>query len=132
EAIATVIKAVDLPIDGLREHLGNFLVLRNGDEVVGCVGLEIYDEVAILRSLAVVTEHRGEGLGWMLADNAVERARQSGVRRLYLLTETATDFFANHFGFRIIDRQRVEPPANQSAQFTSGVYNGATAMRLDL
>jgi N-acetylglutamate synthase-like GNAT family acetyltransferase len=52
------------------------------------------------------------------------------VRRLYLLTETATDFFAQHFGFRVIDRQRVEPPANLSMQAASPP--GATAMRLDL
>jgi N-acetylglutamate synthase-like GNAT family acetyltransferase len=80
----------------------------------------------------VIPDRRGEGLGWMLADRAVDFARQRGVRRLYLLTETATDFFAQHFGFSPIDRTRVEPPANQSTQFTLGACTSATCMRRDL
>jgi len=68
----------------------------------------------------------------MLADNAVAKARARGVRRLYLLTETASDFFAQHFGFRTIDRSRVEPPASQSTQFRIGACSQATCMRLDL
>jgi UDP-N-acetylmuramate: L-alanyl-gamma-D-glutamyl-meso-diaminopimelate ligase len=130
--IAQILTQVQLPLDGVQEHLANFLVLRDGGKIVGCVGLELYDEVAVLRSLAVVPERRGEGLGWMLADCAVDFARQRGVRRLYLLTDTATDFFAQHFGFSPIDRARVESPVNQSTQFTLGACTSATCMRRDL
>ena len=132
QAIANILVNVGLPLDGVQENLGNFLLLRDDGKIIGCVGLEIYDEVAVLRSLAVIPERRGEGLGWMLADRAVDLARQRGVRRLYLLTETATDFFAQHFGFSPIDRARVEPPANQSTQFTLGACTSATCMRRDL
>jgi UDP-N-acetylmuramate: L-alanyl-gamma-D-glutamyl-meso-diaminopimelate ligase len=131
-ALAKVLDQVGLPRDGLADHLDDFLVLRDHDGLVGCVGLELYDEVGVLRSLAVVPEWRGHGLGWMLAESAVARARARGVRRLYLLTETATDFFAQHFGFKTIDRALVEAPASQSAQFASGMGNKATCMRLDL
>jgi UDP-N-acetylmuramate: L-alanyl-gamma-D-glutamyl-meso-diaminopimelate ligase len=131
-AISEILGQVGLPLDGVQENLSNFLLLRDAGKIIGCVGLEIYDEVAVLRSLAVIPDRRGEGLGWMLADRAVDFARQRGVRRLYLLTETATDFFAQHFGFSPIDRTRVEPPANQSTQFTLGACTSATCMRRDL
>ncbi|HJZ86979.1 MAG TPA: UDP-N-acetylmuramate:L-alanyl-gamma-D-glutamyl-meso-diaminopimelate ligase [Polyangia bacterium] len=131
-AIDALLRSYKLPPDGVADHLRNFLVLRDEGTLVGCVGLEIYDEVAVLRSLAVIPEKRGQGLGWMLADSAVQRARARGVRRLYLLTETASDFFAQHLGFRIVDRTRVEPPASQSTQFTLGACKSATCMRLDL
>jgi UDP-N-acetylmuramate: L-alanyl-gamma-D-glutamyl-meso-diaminopimelate ligase len=121
-----------LPADGAAVHISDFLLLCDGDQVIGCVGLELYDEAAVLRSLAVIPERRGQGLGWMLADNAVARARARGVRRLYLLTETASDFFAQHFGFRKVERNQVEAPVNRSTQFGSGACAGATSMRLDL
>src|SRR5262249_26873626 len=78
EAIAGILETVGLPREGVKENLANFLLLRDEGKNVGCVGLEIYDEVAVLRSLAVIPERRGEGLGWMLADRAVDLARQRG------------------------------------------------------
>src|SRR5450432_2138456 len=69
-----------------------------------CVALEVYGDDAVLRALAVDPEFRGAGYGWMLADMAVGQARWRGVRRIYLLTESASDFFAAKFGFRVVDR----------------------------
>ena len=83
---------------------GSFFVLRNEQGVVGTVALEVLGDDAILRALAVDPEFRGAGYGWMLADMAVSQARWRGVRRIYLLTESASDFFAAKFGFRVVDR----------------------------
>src|SRR5262249_7178648 len=129
DEIVGILKGVGLPTDGVKEHLAHFLVLRDQGTIIGCVGLEIYDEVAVLRSLAVISSQLSEGLGLRLADRAVDQARQLGGRRLYLLTEAATDFFAQHCGFVLIDRARVEAPANQSGQFSLGACTSATCMR---
>jgi UDP-N-acetylmuramate: L-alanyl-gamma-D-glutamyl-meso-diaminopimelate ligase len=126
------LKKANLPFEGVREHLQGYLIIRDEGGIAGSVGLELYDEVGVLRSLAVKSERRGQGLGWMLADAAVARARRRGVRHLYLLTETASDFFAQHFGFHKVERSEVEPPANQSSEFSSGMCARATCMRLDL
>ncbi len=110
----------------------NFLVVRNESGLVGCVGLEIYGEDAILRSLAVRSDARGQGYGWMLADNQVSYARHRGVRRIYLLTpETASDFFAEKLGFRVVDVSTVAPAIAASTTFQSK-GKGARTMRLDL
>src|SRR5262249_33693172 len=98
---------------------------------VGCVTVEIYDDAAVLRLLAVIPEKRGHGLGWMLADHAVARAREKGARRLYLLTETASDFFAEKFRFRALDRATIDAAVSASPTFRETVRS-AVAMRLDL
>ncbi|HEU4612396.1 MAG TPA: hypothetical protein VFS15_09980, partial [Kofleriaceae bacterium] len=75
---------------------------------------------------------RGSGYGWMLADMAVSQARWRGVRRIYLLTETASDFFAAKFGFRVVDRSTLSRQVAASETFTAPKGAGLVAMRLDL
>jgi UDP-N-acetylmuramate: L-alanyl-gamma-D-glutamyl-meso-diaminopimelate ligase len=133
EGIRGLLRQVGLGPDDLREDsYGNFLVLRNENGFVGCVGLEVYGEDAILRSLAVNKEARGVGYGWLLADTVINVARSRGVRRLYLLTDTASDFFAAKHGFRVVDLSTVGPEVVSSPTFQSNRDNGHVAMRLDL
>ncbi len=109
----------------------DFLVLSNEAGIVGSVALDVFGEDAVLRSLAVRKDARGCGYGWMLADTVIARARHRGVRRIYLFTETATDFFAAKLGFRIIDRLTVSAEVAQSPTFRD-LTDEAIAMRLDL
>jgi N-acetylglutamate synthase-like GNAT family acetyltransferase len=67
----------------------------------------------------------------MLADHAVLRAREKGARRLYLLTEHASDFFAEKVGFHTIDRATVDAAIVSSQHFRESARS-AVAMRLDL
>jgi N-acetylglutamate synthase-like GNAT family acetyltransferase len=68
----------------------------------------------------------------MLADMAVGQARWRGVRRIYLLTESASDFFAAKFGFRVVDRSTLGKHVAASETFTAAGGAGRVAMRLDL
>ncbi len=113
------------------DQFPTFFVLRNEKGVVGCVALEVYGDDAILRALAVDPEFRGAGYGWMLADTAVGQARWRGVRRIYLMTESASDFFAVKFGFRIVDRSTVGKQVAASDTFAAASL-GLVAMRLDI
>jgi UDP-N-acetylmuramate: L-alanyl-gamma-D-glutamyl-meso-diaminopimelate ligase len=114
------------------DQFGTFYVLRNEDGTVGCVSLEVLGDDAILRALAVDPKFRGAGYGWMLADMAVSQARWRGVRRIYLLTETASDFFAAKFGFRVVDRSTLSKQVAASETFTQPSGAQQVAMRLDL
>ena len=110
-----------------------FFVLRNEHGLVGAVALEVLGDDAVLRALAVDPEFRGAGYGWMLADMAVSQARWRGVRRIYLLTESASDFFAAKFGFRVVDRSTLSKLVAASETFTGGRAGASlVAMRLDL
>jgi UDP-N-acetylmuramate: L-alanyl-gamma-D-glutamyl-meso-diaminopimelate ligase len=114
------------------EQFPAFYVLTNEKGLVGSVALDVLGDDAVLRALAVDPEFRGAGYGWMLADMAVSQARWRGVRRIYLLTETASDFFAAKFGFRVVDRSTLSKLVAASETFTAAKGAGLVAMRLDL
>jgi UDP-N-acetylmuramate: L-alanyl-gamma-D-glutamyl-meso-diaminopimelate ligase len=131
-AVREVLASTELEEPVRDDQSGSFFVLRNEDGVVGCVSLEVFGDDAILRALAVNPKFRGAGYGWMLADTAVNQARWRGVRRIYLLTDTASDFFAAKFGFRIVDRSTLSRQVAASEVFTRPAGAQLVAMRLDL
>ena len=110
----------------------SFYILRNEDGAAGTVALEVLGDDAILRALAVHPESRGVGYGWMLADMAVSQARWRGVRRIYLVTASASDFFAAKFGFRVVDRSTVAKAVGSHETFSRPSTGHLVAMRLDL
>ncbi len=114
------------------DQAGNFFLLNNEDGLRGTVALEVLGDDAILRSLAVDPESRGVGYGWMLADMAVSQARWRGVRRIYLVTAGASDFFAAKFGFRVVDRSTVAKLVGNHETFSRPSSAQLVAMRLDL
>jgi len=130
-AVLDLLERSRLPGDGLAEHAATLLVARDGDRIVGSAALELYGTAALLRSVAVDPDRRGTGLGQRLTSAALELARQRGVRTVYLLTETAGDFFPR-FGFRAIGRDAVDPAVRASVEFTTLCPASALAMALDL
>ncbi len=129
--IQTLLKSVSLPIEGVREHLDRFLTLQEGEELVGVVGLEIYEDKAILRSLVVNRNRQGEGYGRMLTDKIIQQARSEKILEIYLLTETAETFFAR-FGFETISRGLVDNKVKNSIQFQHLCPESVPCMRLKL
>jgi N-acetylglutamate synthase-like GNAT family acetyltransferase len=53
------------------------------------------------------------------------------VRRIYLLTETASDFFAAKLGFRVVVPSTISRAVAASSTFRNS-REGSVAMRLDL
>ena len=96
--------------------------------VVGCVALEVYPEAALLRSLIVSAGERGRGLGERLTAEALRMARERGAREVYLLTETAREFFPR-FGFAVADRAVAPASLRGSAEFRSACPASAVLMR---
>jgi UDP-N-acetylmuramate: L-alanyl-gamma-D-glutamyl-meso-diaminopimelate ligase len=132
EEVAGLLRELSLPADEL-DRRGDLMVLRDPKgALVGSVGLEILGDVALLHSLAVRPERRGEGLGWMLAEAALHRARLRGLRHIFLLTEHATDFFAEKFGFAPVDPAKLPEAVKGSTEFQVGSSRQAVAMQLDL
>ncbi len=92
-----------LPQDGLAAHVADALVAVQAGRVVGSAALEHYGDAALLRSVAVDPAWRGQGLGDRLVAAALAHARTRGVADVYLLTETAADYFARR-GFAPVAR----------------------------
>jgi arsenite methyltransferase len=120
-----------LPPTGVAENLGNFLVARVGGRVVGCVGLELYGETALLRSLAVLPVWRGRGVGARLAREILERARRLGANEAVLLT-TTVQAMAEGMGFHPIPGAEVPDTVRASWEFKADCCGAATVMRMTL
>lgn len=109
------------------------LVLRSPGSVDGCVSLCLCGESAYLFALAVAPQRRGQGLGWVLGDIVLRRARTLGAKRCYLLTNTATDFFAGKLGFSEVPLEDVDPQVRTGENFAaSAALPGAVCMVLPL
>ncbi len=112
------------------------LVLRSAERpkgVDGCVSLCTCGNAAYLFGLAVAPQRRGQGLGWVLGDIVLRRARALGAQRCYLLTNTATDFFAGKLGFSPVELAEVEPDVRSGENFAvSAALPGAVCMVLEL
>jgi amino-acid N-acetyltransferase len=104
-AVKKLLSESGLPIEDITDqHLRHFFGCGSGPELLGLVGLELFGEVALLRSLAVVPARRGAGWGSRLVAHAERHARNQGVKILYLLTTTAESFFL-HRGYARIPRE---------------------------
>ncbi len=126
-AIEALLQAARLPLDGAREHLGNFMVGEAGGEVLGVGGFERYGRIALLRSVAVAGSLRGRGIGEQLLEAVLGLARNEGVEAIYLLTTTAAAFFGKR-GFQQVDRSAAPAALQQSREFQGVCPASATLM----
>ena len=99
------------------EHLRHFFGLGTIEEPEGIVGLEVFNTVALLRSLAVVSSRRGAGLGSKLLAYAEDYARNLGIKSLYLLTNTAEAFF-KHRGYKPTGRDDAPSAIRETKEFS--------------
>lgn len=129
--ILSLLERAGLPQAGVPEHLTDFVVAHEGGRVVGCAALERYGSSGLLRSVAVDVTLRGLGLGQQLTQAQLGRAREAKLARVYLLTETAKDFFPR-FGFRAVQRNAVAAAVRASIEFTKACPDSAVAMALEL
>lgn len=121
-----------LPTEGFVEHIATALVARENTKVVGSAAVELYGDAALLRSVAVEERLRRRGLGRALISDALDLAHRHDVTTVYLLTETAADFFSRFFRFQAIPRSEVALAVQQSAEFTGACPDTAQAMVLQL
>lgn len=125
--IRQLLAAAGLPYDDIHTHLHNFLVARQDDAMVGAVGLEIYGELGLLRSLVVASSSQGNGVGRMLFDTIMAYARMRRVRALYLLTTTADRFFGK-LGFTVVDRNKLPEAIRKTNEFLKLCPTNAVCM----
>ena len=86
----------------LYETVQEFTVAEYEGEVVGCGALHVlWEDLAEIRTVAVLEKMRGMGVGNKIINAVVERAKALGVERIFCLT-FETDFFARN-GFENSD-----------------------------
>ena len=117
-SVKQLLSESSLPIEDITaQHLHHFFGCGSGLELEGLVGLELYGDVALLRSLAVASSHRSAGLGARLLAHAERHAKDQGVKSLYLLTTTAEAFFLRR-GYARMPREEAPEPIKKTNEFS--------------
>lgn len=115
--LADVLAAAGLPLSDLAEP-GRLFLRFNDGALAGFGGMEGDGPDRLLRSLVVVPNRRGAGLGRTMLGLLETYARELCVARLHLLTNTAAPFFAAN-GHAAADRTTAPAPIVASREFAA-------------
>jgi len=125
-AAKALLESAQLPTADLTEqHCEHFLYAGAEGAPTGLVGLELFGDVALLRSLVVSPDARAAGMGTTLVQHAEARARAHGVRTVYLLTTTAEGFFDRR-GYAKVARE-LAPAAIKATREFAGICPASSA-----
>ena len=132
DAARGLLERASLPVAGLEEQFGSrYAVAESRHMIVGVVGLERHGPYGLLRSAAIDPAWRGQGIGEALTRNRLAWATASGLDSVYLLTETAAEWFPR-FGFARVPRESVPREIAVSGEFAQVCPASAVVMRLGL
>jgi len=131
DAIVALLRDANLPVDDLAQGERTFLLAFNEEEIAGCVAVEQYEMAGLLRSLAVRTEWKGNGVGKTLVEKAETWAAANGITHLYLLTTTAADYFPQ-LNWKIAERTSVPVAIAASTEFASVCPVSAVCMEKEI
>jgi amino-acid N-acetyltransferase len=130
-AVEELLTAAGLPLDGAAEALSLGVIGRDGSRVVAASAIERYGSSGLLRSVVVAEDLRGTGLGQEIVAAAERLAREQGIRDLYLLTETAPDWFPR-LGYAEVERPVAAAAVGASVEFTTVCRDTGVPMRKHL
>lgn len=93
-------------LSSIYENIRDYHVAEVDGKIVGCIALHVvWEDLAEIRSLAVLEEWRHQRIGSKLVRSAIREARKMEVKRIFTLTYIP-DFF-KRFGFRKISKNRL-------------------------
>lgn len=130
-ALVQLLQTEKLPTVDLPDQLDNFIAIIENDELIGAAGIERYGDYGLLRSVVVAGDNRGHGFAGELLVAAESRAKENGIKALFLLTETAADYFSRK-GYRTITRDDVPEAVQQSSEFSHVCPVSAIVMKKNL
>ncbi len=120
-----------LSIKGLNEHIHNFYLAKLDNKIIGSVGIEIYGKYGVIRSTAVLPEHRKKGIGAKLAGHMLDYAREKGIEELYLKTENEATFFKS-VGFIGVSPDHIPEEVRHSEMLAESCCSTADTMFMSL
>jgi amino-acid N-acetyltransferase len=103
-------------------NIADFYVYEIDRNVLGCAALHYYQidpRVAELACLVVSSEHENQGIGRKLMKYLEDRARESGVKRLLVLSTRTFNYFQQKGGFKDGSPDML-PPARRQKYDASG------------
>lgn len=130
-AIVAVLDGAGLPSREIESIIDGFIVVERDGAVVACGAIEVYEDTALVRSVAVSKEARGTGIGRELSQRLIAAALDRGCTDLYLFTGDAHTFW-RRLGFTEITLTDWRLPARSSWQWQYINDNPEFAQRIGL
>ena len=127
-AMHRFLTGMKLPVSDLPADVSGFTLAFDDTELIGTAGMEILGLVGLLRSVAVAETYRNRQLGRQLFAAALDHARLQGIQEVFLITDTAADYFEKN-GFQRVVRSEVPAEIAGTAQFSGLCPSSAVVMR---
>lgn len=130
-SIIALLQSEKLPVEDLPATLDNFFIALHEGNVIGAIGMEPYGSYALLRSMIVSREHRNKNIAGALIKQLENHCEIQQINTIYLLTETAPDYFSRK-GYRKITREEVPDAVKVSSEFSHVCPVSAIVMKKEL
>lgn len=117
--------AANLPTSDLSDDGQSFFIFENDGREIGSGGFMLADSDALLRSIVIDDDARGQRLGSAALEALIGEAQSRGARRAWLLTTDAEGFFVRN-GFAGVARDTAPEAIRSTPQF-SGICPGSAA-----
>lgn len=130
--VQRILSANNLPTDDLSEiNLKHFFGCGERSNPKGVIGVEVHGSDGLLRSLAIDSVVQGQGCGSSLFQQLEQYSKSIGLKTLYLLTETAENYFEKK-GFETIPRELASEAIKLTKEFSGLCPDSAALMRKSL
>jgi amino-acid N-acetyltransferase len=101
------------------------------NKLIGYFGYELFDKLALFRSMVVVPEARKKGYGALIWDQAKKKLLSEAVKEVYLLTNTASPFFSKQ-GFVEVARSSAPKSIASTTEFIEFCPDDSVCMKIRL
>lgn len=115
-AIIHLLASNALPTSDIYEKNITLFVGLIDNEIVATIGIEQYENVALLRSLCVKEGFKNQKLGAKMLSYLLSFCANENIKTLYLLTTTAEHYFVR-YGFEKITRDETPKSIQNTREF---------------
>ena len=92
-------------LNSIYENIRDFWVYEENGEILGVGSLHVFwEDLAEIKSLAVLKEHQHKGIGKKIVEKCIDEARQLGIQRVFALTYVPQ--FFEKLGFKVVDKSQ--------------------------
>ena len=117
--INQLLESEHLPVVDPKEFTNYFYKVTNDQNTtIGAIGLEIYGNYGLLRSMVVDKNYRNKGIANLLVEQIMEISKGLDLHEVYLLTTTADKYFLRK-GFEVKKRENCPVKIKESKEFSS-------------
>jgi N-acetylglutamate synthase-like GNAT family acetyltransferase len=130
-ALEQLLSAHQLCFNDVNEQGVHLFGVRFKNNLVGYFGYELFENLALFRSMIVLPDVRNKGYGALIWHQAKEKLHDEGVKEVYLLTNTAAPFFSKQ-GFVEIVRTSAPESILATTEFKEFCPADSVCMKINL